>query len=144
MSDVQLDISEWTDFDRDLLEFVKDTMPRETKKFMRREGGKLRTASRRQARATIKKKTGNYLKGIKNTKGWKNSQGDYGVKVNARAPHSHLLEAGHYVFRRGKNTGKRTRAFYIMRDAKSSFEGRFWNDAQEFIYKLVDNGLKGR
>ena len=144
MRDIECDISEWTEFDKDLLRFVEDTMPRETKKFMRREGGRLRTLSRQTGRASVRKKTGNYFKGIRSTRAWKNSMGGYGVKVRATAPHSHLLETGHYVYRRGVNTHKRTRAFEIMKRANRSFEGRFWGDCQTFIYGLVDNGLKGK
>lgn len=148
MSEIYCDISEWTQFDQDLLTFVEKTMPRETKKFMRREGGKDRTATRREARSTIHKKTGNFVKGVGVTRSWQNSQGGYGVKIKARhdiAPHSHLIEYGHRIVTKlGRDTGKRATAFYIYKRANEAFASRFWLDCQGFIYNLVDNGLKGK
>ena len=61
MSDVELDITEWKKYNKDLLYLIEETLPRECKKFMRREGGRLATASRRKARETVRKKTGNYF-----------------------------------------------------------------------------------
>lgn len=144
MSDGALDISEWEEYNQDLLYLIEETMPKECKKFMRREGGRLRTASRQTARSSVRKKTGNYFKGIKSSKGWRNSAGGYGVKVYATAPHSHLLEEGHDVYRRGVNTGKRTRAFKIMKNANVAFASRFWQDCDAFIGQMVENGMRGK
>jgi len=147
MSDIECDISEWTDFDKDLLTFIEETMPIETKKFMRREGGKNRTVSRRTARSTVRKKTGNYLKSISASRAWRNSQGGYGVYIYTSRPpgfHAHLIEYGHEVYIRGKPTGKQTRAFRIMERGNQLFRSTFWGDTEKFIHKLVDNGLKGR
>ena len=149
MSDsVYVDVSEWTDFDRDVLEFVEKEMPNECKKFMRREGGRLRTATKKMARATIKKKTGNYLAGVKSTKAWKNARGDYGVKVRADhkiAPHTHLIEYGHRVVTRNKrDTGFKSKAFPIYKEANANFQNKFFSDALEFTGQMLENGLTGK
>lgn len=148
MSDLYCDISEWTKFDVDVLNFVQKEMPVETKKFMRREGGRLKTTTKKIARARIHKKTGNYLKGVKNTRAWRNAKGDYGVKVRGDhkiAPHTHLIEYGHRVVtRRGRDTGYRSKDFNIYRDANTGFQGKFFNDAHVFTGQMMENGLKGK
>lgn len=144
MSDIVCNISEWEDYNKDLLYLIEETMPKECKKFMRREGGRLRTKSRQTARAKVNKKTGNYLGSIKSSRAWKNSTGGYGVKAYASAPHAHLIEYGHYVYRRGVNTGKRTRAFHTMKEAHEAFQSAFWRDCDTFIGQLVENGMKGK
>lgn len=145
---VYCDIREWEQFDLDVLDFAEKEMPKECKKFMRREGGKLRTATRKLARSRINKKTGNYLKGIRATKAWQNSKGDYGVKVRSNhsiAPHTHLIESGHKVITKtGRNTGYNAKAFNIYKDANADFQGRFFNDALDFSGQLLENGLKGK
>ena len=127
---------------------LQKEMPQECKKFMRREGGRLATTTKKMARSRIKKKTGNYLKGIKHTKAWKNSKGDYGVKVKAShkiAPHTHLIEYGHKVVTHtGRDTGYRAKAFNIYHDANDAFQNQFYNDALTFTGQMMDNGLKGK
>lgn len=145
---VEMDIREWTQFDIDVLDFVEKEMPKECKKFMRREGGKLATATKKTARSRIKKRTGNYLKGVKHTKAWKNSKGDYGVKVKASpkiAPHAHLIEYGHKIVTHAKrDTGKKAKAYSIYRDANEDFQNQFYNDALTFTGQMMENGLKGK
>ena len=128
MSDVYCDIHEWTKFDLDVLDFVENQMPKETKKFMRREGGRARTFTKKTGRSLIHKKTGNYFKGIKSSKAWRNSKGDYGVKVyanNAVAPHTHLIEYGHKVVTHtGRDTGYRAKDFHVYEKAREGLNGK--------------------
>lgn len=150
MSAVNLDVSEWDKLNRDILNLAEETMPRETKKFMRREGGRLATTTRKLARATVHKKTGNYFKSIKSSKAWKNGSGGYGVYAYATRKgsignHAHLLEYGHRVVIRRTYTGKRARAFRIFHNAAGDFEGRFYSDAEVFVQNVVESGFtKGR
>ena len=142
------DVREWDRYDLDILNFVEDEMPKECKKFMRREGGKLRTATKKEARSTISKKSGNYLAGVKATKAWKNAKGDYGVKVRAdqkTAPHTHLIEFGHrMVTRYGDDTGYRATDFHVYQKANEFFRSRFYNDSLDFVGQMLDNGLTGK
>lgn len=139
---VHVDAHELDQLDRDILKLVDETMPNELKKFMRREGGRAATATRRTARGTVKKKTGNYFRSIKASRAWRNSAGGYGDKVYSTAPHAHLLEYGHrIVTHTGRDTGKKTRAFEIMSKGIQSFEGRFYADTEVFIGQMVEKGL---
>lgn len=141
---VNLDISEWESFNKRVLELAEETMPRETKKFMRREGGRLATTTRKLARSTVKKKTGNYFKSIKSSKAWRNSQGGYGVYALAShktGPHAHLLEYGHRIVIGKRDTGKKTRDFRIFEKAAGDFDKKFAGDTEEFIDNLLDSNF---
>lgn len=153
MNEVSLDVSEWDKFNRDMLELAEETMPKETKKFMRREGGRLATATRKIARAEVHKKTGNYFKSIRGSKAWKNNRGGYGVyalasRKNNLGNHAHLLEYGHkqnagqYVpaikarLKKSEVEGKR-----IFEKGRKSFERKFMADAAEYIDNLLESNF---
>lgn len=147
MNAVDLDVSEWNKFNQNMLELAQETMPRETKKFMRREGGRLATTTRKIARATVHRKTGNYFKSIRSSKAWENKRGGYGVyaystRNNNLGNHAHLLEYGHRVIIRKTNTGKRAKDYRIFEKAGKSFEGKFMSDAAEYIDKLLESNFR--
>jgi hypothetical protein len=146
MNNIALDVSEWDRFNQNMLELAQETMPKETKKFMRREGGRLATVTRKLARSTVHKKTGNYFKSIRSSKAWENKRGGYGVyayssRKDNRGNHAHLLEYGHRVVIRRTNTGKRAKDYRIFEKAGKSFEGKFVNDATEYIDKLLESNF---
>ena len=148
MSDISVDVSEWKKLDRDILFLAEETMPRECKKFMRREGGRAATTTRKLAKATFKKKTGNYFRSIRGSRAWKSSYGSYGVKVYAKRPegsHAHLLEYGHKVLIRGKYPiSRRADDFHTIQKGTESFENRFASDCQAFVDELVEKGMRGK
>lgn len=153
MNAVELDVSEWSKFNQDMLELAEETMPTETKKFMRREGGRLATATRKLARATVHKKTGNYFKSIRGSKAWRNQKGGYGVYALASRKdnlgnHAHLLEYGHkqeegrYVPAiKARLKEPRVKGFRIFEKAQKSFEGKFVSDAAEFVDNLLESNF---
>lgn len=153
MNAVDLDVSEWTKFNQDMLELAEETMPKETKKFMRREGGRLATATRKLARATVHKKTGNYFKSIRGSKAWRNNRGGYGVyalasRKNNLGNHAHLLEYGHnqeagkYVPAiKARLKESRVKGFRIFEKARNSFERQFVSDAAEYVDNLLDSNF---
>lgn len=150
MNTVSLDVKEWDKLNRDILYLAQETMPKETKKFMRREGGRLATATRKLARSTVHKKTGNYFNSIRGSKAWRNSRGGYGVyayasRKNNLGNHAHLLEYGHKIVVKGTRTGKRTRDFRVFEKAAQSFDNKYYADTEAFIGKVIESGFtKGR
>ena len=60
-----IDTSELDGFARDLLNMANDELPKESKKFLRKEATKLRKKTLNKAKSLTNKKTGNYYKGIK-------------------------------------------------------------------------------
>lgn len=153
MNAVDLDVSEWNKFNLDMLELAEETMPKETKKFMRREGGRLATTTRKLARATVHKKTGNYFKSIRGSKAWRNQKGGYGVyafstRKDNLGNHAHLLEYGHdqevgkYVpALKAKLQKDRVKGYQIFEKAGKSFENRFASDTAEYIDKLLESNF---
>lgn len=150
MSNITINTKEWDKLNRDILELAQETMPKETKKYMRREGGRLATATRKLAKSAVNKKTGNYFNSIRGSKAWQNSRGGYGVyayatRKNNLGNHSHLLEYGHEIVVKGTRTGKSTKDFRIFQRAKEAFENRFYKDTEVFIENVVESGFtKGR
>lgn len=146
MNDISLDVKEWDQFNQNILALAEETMPKETKKFMRREGGRLATVTRKTAKATVQKKSGNYFKSIRSSKAWQNSRGGYGVyalasRKNNLGNHAHLLEYGHRVIIRGKELDHKAKDFRIFEKASKNFEGRFLSDAEEYINNLLESNF---
>ncbi|GEK30324.1 hypothetical protein KZO01_06330 [Kurthia zopfii] len=103
---MSLEIEGLTEFQKDLLDVAQNKLPKETFKIMRKLGSKARTKVARSARSKVKKKTGNYHKGFKRGKVFKDGEGKYVVRVINSQPHAHLIEYGHkQVTKNGRNIG---------------------------------------
>ncbi len=119
----------------EILNIAQKDMPKKTKKFMNQEGQKLKKITKQKAKQAVKKKTGNYLKGIKKGKMYiYRGDGGLSVRVYGAAPHSHLLEQGHNI--KNKKNGAvlgRTRAFHILDKSEQEFQ----NDVENFIDEIA-------
>lgn len=130
----------------DLMKFADDILdairlfPKETEKFVKKEGRKLRKIMQNKAKSKIRKKTGNYLKGFKvGRKVYKWGDAEYNLRVYNGSPHAHLLEYGHRkVTPRGKNIGF-TKGYHIVEEAGKEFEQTYADDINN---DLVDYILK--
>ncbi|USK54373.1 HK97 gp10 family phage protein [Cytobacillus solani] len=83
-----------SDFQRDLLDVAERKLPKEIPKVLRKIGSKARTNVAKKARREVKKRTGNYSKGWKRGKVFKNGRNVL-VRVYNGSPHAHLIEDGH-------------------------------------------------
>ena len=150
---ISIDVRDLDEWDKDILHMINETLPNETKKFMRRQGGRLATVERRLARKEIKKHPdywtnkdrtpGSYFKSIQGTRSWQSKNG-FGVKAISKRPpgyHSHLLEYGHRIFIRGQYIGKSTRAFKIQARGLRDYEPLFQSRTKEFIEQMMEKGL---
>jgi hypothetical protein len=146
---VEFDTTELDQFTKDLLDLARVKLPQESKKFVRKEQGKLRTRTRQKARSKVHKKTGNLFKNIDRSKVYDNGDDIVG-KVYIRggkggAPHAHLIEDGHRIVGHlpgKKDTGKEAPAFKIMEEARNEFEPVFAKDCEEFVDEaLREKGL---
>lgn len=115
---------------------------KETKKFLKKEGIKLKNKTIFTAKNRVKKKTGNYLKGIKSGKVYE-YKGAYACRTYSIAPHAHLIEYGHIKKdREGREHGPQ-RGYYVFTTAAKDFEDEFYNDTEKFIDDvLMKNGFK--
>lgn len=138
------ELFETTELDRyarEILKIAQNDMPRETKKFIRTEGRKLRTATRKKARKRVKKKTGNYLKGIKSGKAYiYRGNGGLSIRVYAGKPayHGHLIEYGHII--KNKKGGPElgfVRGFNVFDEAGKEFQSEFFSDTEKFIDEIA-------
>lgn len=135
------DISGIDDFASEMLDLAERKMPNETRKFMMREGNKLRKLTANQAKSSVKKQTGSYLKGIKRGKVY-DYNGMKSIRVYNSSPHAHLIEEGHrMVTPSGREVGF-VRGQKVFAKVRAEFVDQFANDTEEFIDELLDKGLK--
>lgn len=114
---------------------VQQIYPKEIKKFMQSEGNKLKKQTKSKAQSSVKKKTGNYLKGIKRGKYYKYSgNGADSIRVYAGKPahHGHLIEYGHKT-----KSGSRTKAYHIFKTSADAFENIYESDCDKFADKIA-------
>ncbi|NGM81290.1 HK97 gp10 family phage protein [Paenibacillus sp. 7124] len=128
-------------FARQLLEIAEETMPRETKKFLRQEGLKLTRLVRNNAKSSgIEKESGNYFCSIKRGKIYK-FDGNLSIRAYSNDPKAHLLEHGH------RNVGKDgsehgfTKGYKVFKRSQQEFERQYLDDCEEFINDLLKKGL---
>lgn len=138
------DIKELTQFDKNMVKLAHETMPKESKNFLREEGGKLRKLTVAKAKAKVKKRSGNLLKGIKRGKVYSfKGNGGLSIRVYGGKPahHMHLLEYGHRkVDKDGKEIGF-VPGVHFFEEAAKEFEGIHYKDIQKFLDEVLDKGL---
>jgi hypothetical protein len=137
------DTRELDKFTQKMVNLANDTMPKESKKFMKKEGNKLNKLNK----ATFKSKgigyhTGNLLKGFKSGKVYK-YDGSWSVRAYNSSPHAHLLEDGWMWTPNKKQSGteKFIPGFNFIEDAKKKFESGYYQDVQDFIDEVLGKGL---
>lgn len=135
------DISQLTDFEQELISLANDTMPRESKKFLRAEGGKLRKGTLAKAKGKVKKDTGNYFKSIKKGKVY-DYDGALSIRCYSSAPHAHLIEKGHVIKDKNGNEHGYKDGYYVFEEAEEEFQPTYFNDCEDFIDQVLEKGLK--
>lgn len=145
------DISELTNFEKKLVERVNDTMPKESRKFIKKESGKLNKKNKQVFKSKgIEENTGNLLKGFKSGKAYK-YQGNWSSRAYNSSPHAHLLNDGymwtpHKKIAKGQTkvqTGeeKFIPGFHFMEDAAQAFASGYYSDVEEFLQDVFIKGL---
>ena len=117
-------------------------MPKETSKFLRNEGNKLKRTTLKKAKIKTKKHSGNYYKGIKRGKVYKyRGNGGTSIRVYAGKPayHAHLLEYGHVI---RKEKGGEELGFvpglHIFAESGEEFAPEFEKDTEKFIDEMTE------
>lgn len=142
MSRNEFDLSELDDFTVQLLDLAQRQTPRETRKFLQSEGTKLRRFTASIARKEVKKRTGNYIKGIKRGKVYLYQGDTLSIRVYNSSPHAHLIEDGHrQVTKSGKVVGF-VRGHRVFQKAHKGYEDKFFSACEDFIDDLLEKGLK--
>ena len=129
------------DFTR-TVELISKNYPKEVKKFMQKEGNKLKRLTLKTAKASVNKKTGNYFEGIKRGKYYRHaSTGADSIRVYTGAPanHGHLIEHGHeMVTHDGKSTGRFVHGRRVFQKAEIEFESTYETDCEKFADEIAD------
>lgn len=131
------------DFYNDIMDMVQKQYPKEIKKFMQAEGNKLRKETKKKANSTVRKKTGNYLEGMKRGKYYiykKTNASSIRVYAGRPANHAHLLEEGHKMVRHDKvDSGKFVKGYHIFKLAANEFESTYAMDCEKFASKITND-----
>lgn len=125
------------------LNMVGSVYSKEVKSFMQTEGNKLKKRTLEKAKTTVKRRTGNYEKGIKRGKYYKyGATGADSIRVYAGKPahHGHLVEYGHdMVSHSGKDLGKHVEGYHIFKTAADDFESTYEKDSEKFADKITES-----
>lgn len=118
------------------LQKVGREFPKKQKSFMQKEGTKLRSKTRQQAK-TVGKKTGNYLKSIKRGKAYRYQGDTMAIRVYSAAPHAHLIEDGHrMVTPDGREVGF-VPGHHVFEIAGKAFEPKYVMDIDDLLDGVV-------
>ena len=124
------DLSELASYGKDMRRIAEEN-PKKQRQFLQKEGNKLRSRTKAQARK-LGKKTGNYLKSIKRGKVY-DYQGAQAVRVYSYAPHAHLIEDGHrMVTHDGREVGF-VKGHHVFEVAAEGFEPEFYTDLDDML-----------
>ena len=158
-----IDTSEIDDFAKALLNYASSHMPKNNKKFLQKEGNKLRRKTLSKAKSLTNKKTGNYYKGIKRGKVYHyQDKNNNSVRVYGGSPHAHLVEYGHRQvlnpktddkkvaniggdkFAKGVKEGKGigtqigfVEGLYVFEKSAKEFEPQFNKDCEDFAENML-------
>lgn len=116
------------------LEEISENTDQKTKNFLKNQSKILKKKVMSNAKARIKKKTGKYLKKIKEGKIYKFNEG-YSRRVYSSAPHGHLIEEGHRIVKDGQEIG-RVKGKWILRDSANEFADEFEKNSEGFLDEL--------
>lgn len=127
------------ELEKEVLRLAKK-YPKESKKFLQKQGNKLKAKAKKKAKSKLKEKTGNYLKGFKRGKVYKYNQEEDTVRVYNYMPHAHLIEYGHRIVgKNGKEHGFK-KGHFILEGAREEFQDEFIKAADDFINEIIEKG----
>lgn len=142
MAGAEFDVKELSEYAELMIEFASDEFPKTIVKFMKKEAGELQKVAKQRAKATVDKKTGNYIKGFKKgRKVYEYQDVQYNIRVYNSAPHAHLIEYGHEMVTKSGARKGFVRGFHVLEHASLSFENRYASDIETELVKMIDEEL---
>lgn len=130
-------MASWDDICKDLSE-LSNSVDKETKKFVKNQAKILKKKTVNTARKRVKKRTGNYLKGIKDGKPY-TFDGGYSCRVYSSARHAHLIEYGHDIkkIKNGEVIGK-VEGKSVFTDTANEFAEEFEDNTQKMLENIFN------
>lgn len=126
----------------DMLDLAENTLPKEAKKFLKKNAGQLaRTTKNKAKELGIMEDTGSYYSSFKSGKVYKYN-GKFACRAINSSPHAHLLENGHMqVTKEGKEVGF-VPGFHPFEKAEKEYESPYYENCEKFIDQLIrEKGL---
>lgn len=125
--------------EKEVLKLAKK-YPKETKKFLQKQGNKLKGVAKKIAKSKVKIQTGNYMKGFKRGRYYKWNGEDDCIRVYNYMPHAHLIEKGHIIKdRTGKEHGFK-KGYFVLEQAHKDYYDEFVKSTEGFVDEVIKNG----
>lgn len=137
---IGLDFSQLDEFNKETLNLINNTYPKEAKRFINKAGNAFRTDVRRGYRSQTKRKTGNLLRGVSRGRAYVYDGDSYQIRVYSKAPHAHLIERGHKLVYFGHKTDKFVKGKHVVGKAVLDFNDKFVDLADKFVDDLLEGG----
>lgn len=128
-------------FTKDMLALAQETLPKESKSFLKKNANQLKTSSKNMAKSMgIEDKTGNFYNGFKSGKVYKYN-GDLSCRAINSSPHAHLLENGHLQTDKAGNSVGRgfVPGFHYMLRSFEEFQNKYYTNCENFIDDMLKN-----
>ncbi|WP_456273627.1 HK97 gp10 family phage protein [Bacillus sp. AK031] len=137
-----MEIEGLSEFQKDLLDVAQRKLPKESFKIMRKIGSKARTQVARVARSEVEKQTGNYHKGFKRGKAFRDEDGQIVVRVINSQPHAHLIEHGHRIVDKSGDEHGFVPGKKVMEKGIQKFDstGQFDKMLETWLDDMLDSG----
>lgn len=127
-------------FTKDMMSLANDKMPRESKKFIKKETNKLNNKNKSVYKSKgIDEKTGNLLAGFKSGKVYK-FNGSWSCRALNSSPHAHLINDG-WVHKSPNGSEKFIPGFHFLEEAARAFESGYYKDCEDFVSDVINKGL---
>lgn len=140
MADDGFDLHELDSYTKKLVNLANDKMPKESKKFVKKEANKLNSKNKSVYKSKgIGEKTGNLLAGFRSGKVYK-FDGSWSCRALNSSPHAHLINNG-WIHKARDGSEKFIPGFHFIEDAAKSFEGSYYQDCEKFVDDMLDKGL---
>lgn len=132
------DFKEFDDFSRDLLSKASKDVPKETRKFLNKQGYALRKKTRETAKKQVKKRTGTYHKGWRKGKvyRYKGDKDSLAVRVFNATPGAGAIEFGR-IYKKKDGTEWFKEGKHVMENAAKEFEPEYADALDDFVDEIV-------
>ena len=128
-------MSDFDNFEKSLLKLNEELKGKKAKSFLKSQGKKLQKKTLEVAERKTKKRTGNYIRGIKSGKVYE-FEGSYSTRVYSKALHAHLIEYGHKIVNKNGEVKGYQRGLNVFEDAKNAFEDEFVEAVTNYIDEI--------
>ena len=132
-------VDELEKLEKEVLRLAKK-YPKETKKFLQKQGNKLKSVIKKIAKSKVKTKTGNYMRGFKRGKYYKYNTDEDCISVYNYMPHAHLIEKGHIIKdKTGKEHGFK-KGYFVLEQGRRDYYNKFVKSTEDFVDEIINNG----